>query len=226
MITYLDIVQWTPEWLKIRKATITWSRIKALKTMPTDEKKVEKIDWNSNKTRPPAYVTFMNEMISEDLAPLPEAYQNEAMMRGNELEPEAREKYEAITGNKVEEIGFCVHSKRLYLGLSPDGLIKDKDKYPKAIEIKCPWPKNHIKIIKSNKIPEEYNDQILHNFLVNEDLKELDFITYNPDMYLEKLRIHIITVKREEYEKQIEETLMKLDIFADVWKKIIVNLTV
>jgi hypothetical protein len=40
--------------------------------MPIDEAKVKKIDWKSNKTRVPGYVALMNEMMAEDLAPLPE----------------------------------------------------------------------------------------------------------------------------------------------------------
>jgi hypothetical protein len=44
-------------------------------------------------------------------------------------------------------------------------------------------------------------------------------------MYLEHLRIHIIPVKREDYKKEIEETLAKLDIFSKVWKENILELT-
>ena len=222
-----DVIQGTPEWLEIRKATITWSRIKALKTMPTDEKKIEKIDRNSNKTRVPGYVTLMNEMIAEDLAPLPENFKSDAMERGNIMEPFARKEYERITWETVIEVGFCIHKTRKYLGLSPDGFVKPKkewEPYIKAIEIKCPWPKNHLKIIKSNKMPEEYEARIMHNFLVNEDLQELDFVSHNPDMYVEYLRTHIINVKREDYQEQIEETYKKLDIFSDVWEKTIKDL--
>jgi hypothetical protein len=40
--------------------------------MPLDDAKIKKIDWKSNKTRAPGYVTLMNEMMAEDLAPLTE----------------------------------------------------------------------------------------------------------------------------------------------------------
>ncbi|MBT3853300.1 hypothetical protein HOF65_04930 [bacterium] len=53
----------------------------------------------------------------------------------------------------------------------------------------------------------------------------MDFISYNPDMYLPHLRIHIINVKREDYEKEINETLVKLDVFSEVWKENILELT-
>ena len=233
-----DVIQGYPEWLIVRKATITWSRAKALKTMPLEPDKIAKIDWKSSKTRVPAYVTLMLEMIWEDLAPLTENFQNDAMARWNELEPDARIEYERLTWDKVEEIGFCTHNTRKYLGLSPDGFIEtnfrledEKDEstripiYWKAIEIKCPGPKNHIKIINSNQIPEEYSAQIVHNFLVNEDLQELDFVSYNPDMYLQELKTHIITVKREDYEQEIKDTFEKLDTFSQVWEEIILELT-
>ena len=60
---------------------------------------------------------------------------------------------------------------------------------------------------------------------MNEDLQELDFILYNPDVYVDKLRMHIIPVKREDYAKDIEEIQEKLKVFVDLWQEEIKKLT-
>ena len=46
----------------------------------------------------------MEELIAEDLAPLPEQFQNDAMIRGNMLEPLAIEEYEKRTKQKVDTV--------------------------------------------------------------------------------------------------------------------------
>ena len=214
-----DVIQWTPEWLKLRKGIITGTRLKAVASAPSTA----------------TYKTLMAELIAEDLAPLPETFQNDAMIRWNMLEPIAREKYEELTWQKVEALGFCIHETRKYSGLSPDGFIVTKTDprpseplvtvYKKALEIKCPGAKNHLKIISENKIPAEYKWQIINYFLVNEELEELDFMTFNPDIYIEHLQIHIIKVKREDYEKELTEIIPKLEAFKDTWEQNILELT-
>jgi hypothetical protein len=69
-----------------------------------------------------------------------------------------------------------------------------------------------------NKIPDDYKWQIVNYFLINEDLETLDLCLYNPDMYLEKLRIHIIKVKREDLQDEIDKIMKALDPFVESWK--------
>lgn len=213
MRIYNDFEQWTAEWLKLRKGVITWTRLKALASKPSTA----------------TYKWLLDELIAEDFAPLPEVFQNDAMMRWNLLEPQAREEYEDMTWQKVDELWFCLHETKNYLGLSPDWLInywtKKKPFYRKAIEIKCLWAKNHLKYIREDKVPAEHKWQVVNYFLVNEDLQELDFILYNPDVYVDKLRMHIIPVKREDYAKDIEEIQEKLKVFVDLWQEEIKKLT-
>lgn len=206
MRIFKDIEQWTEHWKVLRKWVITWTRLKSVAGTP----KVQR--------------TLLDELIAEDLAPVEEWYKNDAMLRGTLLEPEARTKYEEITGKKITEIGFCLHETKNYLGLSPDGFEEKLDSemnpiYDHAVEIKCPGPKNHIKYIKENKIPDDYKWQVINYFLVNEKLETLDFVSYNPDMYMENLHIHIIPCKRSDFEKELKEVEEKVDNFKKLWEK-------
>lgn len=54
-----------------------------------------------------------------------ETYRSEAMERGNELEPLARQEYIEQTFNDVQEVGF-VDWEKLRAGCSPDGVIYDE----------------------------------------------------------------------------------------------------
>lgn len=59
---------------------------------------------------------------------------NRHMQWGVQFEAAARNDYEAITGNFVEETGFWVHPTLPWLGASPDGLIG----HDGLVEVKCP----------------------------------------------------------------------------------------
>ena len=62
-----------------------------------------------------------------------DSFQNEAMARGTQLEPEARKLYIATTGNEVRPV--CVQSFRYdWLRASLDGLSTNHDA---VVEIKC-----------------------------------------------------------------------------------------
>jgi len=213
-----NLVQWSEKWLEERAGVITWTKLKWV------------LAW------PKAQETQIYELIWEEFWQLEENFTNRAMERWNELEPIAKAKYEELTKQKVKEVWFIksdiyIDDNWKYLWLSPDWIIitditdKKEPIYWKAIEIKCPWNKNHSKYIIENKIPDEYKNQILNYFLVMDDLKELDFITFNPDFYIKDKRLFIINIKREDLEKELEKANDKIIDFRKRWveniKKII-----
>ena len=202
-----NVQQRTVEWDEIRKWKITWTRLKQVMGSPTVQK------------------GLILDLISEVLAPPQEKFENDAMRRGIELEEDAKRKYEEISWNKIEEIGICTHDEKEYLGLSPDGVIKKDWKYQKAIEIKCMRPHNHLKCILENKVPTEYKWQVVHYFIVNEELEELDFIVYNPDIYLPSLNVKIINIKREDIQEDIKKAIEQIDKFVIKWQESINLLT-
>ena len=69
-----------------------------------------------------------------------ETYQNGAMLRGIEMEDEARKLYELMTGETVVKVGLCVEEGKAIFAASPDGMVGDDG----AIEIKCPMMATHV----------------------------------------------------------------------------------
>lgn len=188
-----NVQQGTEEWLMLRVGKITSSKVKKILSSKSKD-------------------TAINEMLDElfdgyDLDTDP--YVSPEMEWGTLYEPIAREEYERLTGVSVEQIGFCTHDTREWIGLSPDGFIgKGREG---AIEIKCPTRKTHISYVRNGGIPEKYWDQVLHYFLVNDDQQWVDFISYHPNFSPKPLYIH--RVNRADVELELSSTLAKLDRF-------------
>lgn len=119
------------------------------------------------------------------------------MARGTRLEPDAIVMFEFETGKTVEVVGLLQDDENENIMQSPDGLIGEDE----AIEVKCMVGKNHVKFWFENEVPDEYEWQVVQYFVVNEKLKKLYFVGYNPDIPAH--RIHILEVTREEVEDKI-----------------------
>lgn len=102
-----------------------------------------------------------------------------AMQRGNDLEAEAREFYELVTGRKTQQVGFCLidNGDGVKFGSSPDALI-DEDG---GLEVKCPLPATHIEYVLGNKFPMEYYQQVQGNMLVT-GRKWWELLSFHPHM--------------------------------------------
>ena len=132
------------------------------------------------------------ELILEHAEP---TYQNAAMLRGTELEPEARNAYELITGNDVVKVGLCIEKGS---GASPDGLVGDSG----LLEIKCPMIATHIGYLLQNKAPTDYFQQMQGQLLIT-GREWVDFVSYYPG-----LKTLIVRVERnEEFIKKLQEEL-------------------
>lgn len=116
---------------------------------------------------------------------LEESYQNAAMLRGIEMEDEAKQLYTLITGNEVIEVGFCVEEG---YGASPDGLIAEKG----CLELKCPLVATHVGYLLANKLPTDYFQQVQGQLLVT-GREWADFMSYSPG-----LKPMIVRVNRDE----------------------------
>jgi len=124
-----------------------------------------------------------------------DGFQNDAMRRGIELEPEARAAYEAHTGELVEQIDFIVHSQHEYIGVSPDGLLGANG----MTEFKCPASQaKHLAAILSGEHAVEYRWQLLGQLWVAER-EWVDAVSYDP-RWPEHLRLAIVRVHRDEKE--------------------------
>lgn len=122
-----------------------------------------------------------------------DGFQNDAMRRGTELEPEARAAYEAHTGELVEEVGFVPHPVLEYVGVSPDGLLGDDG----LVELKCPASMaKHLDALRIGDHAKEYRWQLQGQLWVT-GRKWVDAVSYDP-RFPEHLRLAIVRVPRDE----------------------------
>lgn len=101
-------------------------------------------------------------------------WQNDAMRRGIELEPEARRRYERMTGIKVRAI--CLESTQFdWLRASIDGLAHDGSS---VVEIKC-GESVYRHAASKRQVPQYYLGQLQHILAVT-GLPRIDFWCYLP----------------------------------------------
>ena len=136
----------------------------------------------------------------------PETYQNDAMLRGKELEAEARASYEFITDAEVKQVGFCFKDDHRFYGCSPDGIIGENG----GLEIKCPTLPVAVEYLDKGVLPTTYVQQVQGNILVT-GRAYWDFISYYPG-----LRPLIIRVERDDtlitaLESALEAFCVQLD---------------
>jgi len=175
-----NVEQNTDEWMGLRRGKFTASSFKNLMMKDTT-------------------VTYKKELqrvaFERVTGKSPEFYVNDAMIRGHELEPEARSWYEVQANNFVDNGGFYELDE--WVGASPDGIIDDG-----LLEIKCPLFNTHIEYLMNEKLPTEYKWQIQGQLYVC-SAEWCDFISYHPD-----LKPLLLRVERDDKAiKKLEETL-------------------
>jgi hypothetical protein len=159
MKVYKDIVQGSIEWHELKWGKIGGTLSKGL-FVDSD--------------------TLLIDILSqrlEDFEPT-DSFENEAMQRGNELEPFAREYLQSYTGIQFNEVGWLQSEKNELLGISPDG-ISECERF--SCEIKCLARKAHYSILLENEIPLDKIHQCVHYFTVNPKLEKHYFISFRPE---------------------------------------------
>ena len=143
--------QRTPEWFEVRKGLITASELGPW---------ILKADKTSKKARENAICKLLAEIAGCEAAP---NFENWAMARGTELEPDAVAWFEAKNDLSVEEIGFC-KSKLGSFGASPDGMVSGHDSSNIGFEGKCPVPPTHLKYLRNpDLLLADYHWQVQHS---------------------------------------------------------------
>lgn len=147
------------------------------------------------------------QLIADRLTVPREGNEN-AMDRGNRLEPHAIAAYERITGAKVNtDLVIWHRDDNDSIAISPDGSIADENGVITiGVEAKCLAEWKHIKAIITNQIPSDYEKQKLQYFIVNDDLQQLDFVLYN-DQFMPEFQTHIISFTRKEVQHEIDRYL-------------------
>lgn len=184
-------------WLKQRLGKFTSSNISKLMTYE------DKLD-----DFPKGAMTYVEEIVIEILTngKGKESFRSDDMDRGNEMELEAVERFEKVTGLKCYQTGDEQQFIELsnYFGGTPDGLIEDHS----LIEVKCPKSKTHLFNIRNLKtetdLKKHYSNyywQIQGNLLATGRNKAY-FISYDERFENENHQILIIEINRNDEDIQ------------------------
>ena len=157
--------------------------------------------------------TYRNVLIAQSFDPnygLMEEIASKAVIRGSELEPEARRAYEFETNTEVQQVGFCTDDEKTW-GASPDGLVGDDG----CIEIKCPLAENHIAWLLAGTVPSRHLVQC-HAVMAVCERKWCDFYAYHPHYPALKVRLHrneqtdVLRVLVKKFIGEINEAIEKI----------------
>jgi len=171
------------EWLDARRGRITGSRLKDIVVKRGTGEKMG-----------------FYELIAERLGLPPE--DENPMMRGHDLEPEAIERFTEATGKNVNtDLVIWERDDNSNIALSPDGYIGKTE----AVEVKCLSSARHIQAVIENVIPSEYHYQMLQYFIVNDSLQKLHFVFFDPRLNVKDF--HMIVVTRQEVQEEIDKMM-------------------
>lgn len=144
------------------------------------------------------------ELIAERIAtdPYGLAFAENPMERGKRLEKEAVERFAQETGKKVDwSLVGWESDEDSSIALSPDGVIGKTE----AIEAKCLSCARHIEAFLTQEVPDEFEYQMLQYFVVNEKLKTLYFVFYDPRIPAKDF--FYLTIKRKDVAARIASLL-------------------
>lgn len=106
------------------------------------------------------------------------------MERGTELEPEAREAYQLITGRTVSECGIVFMDSTCRIGASPDGIVTNAEgDIIGGLELKCPKAGTHVGYLVAGELPADYRHQVQGCLYVT-GAAWWDFMSYYPGLPL------------------------------------------
>ena len=125
--------------------------------------------------------TYCKELVTEFIAEnVEETYINEAMQRGIELEPVAREFANELFNKQFQEVGLVELNNRV--SCSPDGVIfDDKGNISELIEIKCPNNNRFLEQYMTDKPYDEYIAQVQMQLFCT-GASQCLYFAYNPNI--------------------------------------------
>lgn len=189
------------DWEEARRGKIAGTRVKDLISVRGGKK------------------TAYYELIAERMGVA--ADDENPMERGLRLEEEALTRFEAETGKKVDRsLRLCTREDDEHIAYSPDGSVIDE---PAGVEVKCLSSAKHVETYLTQKCPNEYELQVIQSFVVNEDQQTLYMVFYDPRVTAKPF--FFLTIKREDKEEEIAETLAyERDTLREV-REIVTNIT-
>ncbi len=194
--TIYHMPQRSDEWFAIRKGILTASNFGPW---------LLKNDATARKARESAICKLIAERANCESAP---NFENWAMKRGAELEPQALAAFQEKTGLQVAEVGFCKSAHGAF-GCSPDGLIYDLGS---GFEGKVPVPETHLRYRRAGVLPDEYLYQV-HGSMAVTGATSWWFQSWNPG--LASLRVQVF---RDDFTEQLKAALIEFSAqFEAAW---------
>ena len=139
---FSDIEQGTPEWYKIRAGRPTASKFGVILASGKEG--------GESLTRRKYMMQLAGEIVTGE--PM-ESYSNRHMLRGKQMEAEARELYAFLTDTEPKQVGFIRNGNK---GASPDSLIGEDG----MVEIKTCLPDLIIEMILKDDFPPKFKAQV------------------------------------------------------------------
>jgi predicted phage-related endonuclease len=190
--TIVDAPQRSDDWFRARLGRLTGSRACDM---------VAQIKSGEAAARRDLRTQLVVERITHQLQE--NGFVNWDMVRGIELEDEARAAYEAKTGYLVRQTGFLSHDE-LMAGCSLDG---DVDEFTGIVELKAPRSATHLSYWRLNAIPVTYRPQLLHNLWIS-GAQWVDFCSYDP-RFPEALQLFTARLERNDFEVMAYERTVR-----------------
>jgi len=171
-------------WLAARKGKITGSRLKDIIVKRGTGKKI-------------GFYELIAERIAVD-------HDGENVMdRGTRLEEEAIKCFEKATGKKVnQDLVIWCREDNDCIAISPDGIVEGENA---AVEAKCLSSARHIEAWYMQKVPDEYEYQIMQYFIVNDKLETMYMLFYDPRIPCKDF--FFLTVHRKDVQAEIDACL-------------------
>jgi len=159
----LDCIQLSNEWFQSRCGIPTASHFDKIVTSKGEpSKQAEK---------------YLYQLAGERITGVKEeTYQNATMLRGTEMEEEARNLFQMIHDVEVWQVGLVYPDEKKLFSCSPDGLMGDT-----GLEIKCPLIHTHVGYLLAGKLPTDYIQQVQGSMLITE-FKAWYFMSYYPGL--------------------------------------------
>ncbi len=170
-------------WLAARAGKITGTRLKDIVVKRGTGKKIG-----------------FYELVAERIAVPPD--EEDPMERGSRLQQEAIDRFTSETKKKVKtDLRIWSREDNENIAISPDGTIGTTE----AVEVKCLSSARHLEAYLTQTIPAEYECQTLQYFVVNDKLKTLHVVFYDPRIAVKDY--FTLTIARDGIKDRIEEML-------------------
>ncbi len=159
----IECTQRSPEWFEARRGVPTASEFSTILAKGKD-------GGNSVGRK-----TYLYKLAGEILSGAPmESFESAAMVRGREMEAEAKNFYQLVNDEPVMDVGFVVNGR---CGCSPDAWVGTSG----GLEIKTAAPHILIDLLLKDQFPPEHKAQVQGSLMVCER-EWWDLMVYWPKM--------------------------------------------